>query len=97
MIFFSLTTIDLHKCRGKSPMDEILDWEKAAHAHALVESLPVNEREAVAARFGLDEAPSVSDLARAWRCSRQRVYEIAARGLTRLRNRRTQKEINECH
>ena len=94
MIYVSLTNDDLKAYPGKSPLDEVLDSESTVLALELLKSLPTAERDALAARFGFDQAPLVSGLAREWGCKRQYVYQLAERGLARLRKRALSKGLN---
>ena len=85
----SATHLDMLADQGPSPEEQIADAESKALLHKEVESalarLPERERMVVEARLLNDEPPSLAKLAKEMGISRERVRQIEASGLKKIR------------
>ena len=90
MILYSLSREMADCCvekRCPAPIDILVKQESAVALAGALATLSIRSREAVLAKLGLHpEGKLVRQLASEWQLSRQRVYQIAANGITKLRS-----------
>ena len=82
---------------GDSPMadDELARRRLTEHTRELLDSLPAREREVLMRRYGLDgdEDETLEEIGQSFSVSRERIRQIEAKALEKLRLRSRQKEL----
>ncbi|MEP7126952.1 MAG: RNA polymerase sigma factor RpoD/SigA [Byssovorax sp.] len=82
---------------GDSPMadDELAHRRLTEHTRELLDSLPAREREVLMRRYGLegDEDETLEEIGQSFSVSRERIRQIEAKALEKLRLRGRQKEL----
>jgi DNA-directed RNA polymerase sigma subunit (sigma70/sigma32) len=96
-VFFSLSKLDfigedrrLSKT-WKGPLDVLSDEEMKEKLKDVMDTLSEMERASLLAKFRFENSLSVGELSDLWRCSRQRVYQLASQALARLKFRLNQR------
>jgi RNA polymerase primary sigma factor len=82
---------------GDSPMadDELARRRLTEHTRELLDSLPAREREVLMRRYGLegDDDETLEEIGQSFSVSRERIRQIEAKALEKLRLRSRQKEL----
>ena len=80
----------------RSPLDTAIETELSEHVRSCVQALTPREEYIVRARFGLDTgtARSLEDIGQALQLSRERVRQIEARALEKLRHASSRRRLH---